>query len=362
MTTENTENTNPKAKDKSKDKDKDKAKSKPSDPSGSAAPAEKATNPLGFEYEFLPLPAEVAETNSIRINPKDIAISKVDARSAPALVDPEFVASIRKDGLIQDPCVTYARNRKTGKEVWLIVAGRRRREGSIQAELKEITCKALEIKGGLKEYLILAGQENLKRDQMTFWDKFCFLQNLMASGSKQSELKDQLSVSEGNISQVLAIGKLDERVQKMVREGGKEPFKSYAPSVVRELKRVTDPEMQVAFAQQAIDEGLEPKALKFMIERWLQKQAATEDKSKSAAKTGGRGLKLPDVVEAKAMKPINKTDLAAFYNFSNARFAKLKASDKAKPETIAYEKGRRDGLAQAAGLADLPALPEGEEE
>lgn len=350
MTTETTENTTPKAK----------AKSKSSDPSGSAAAAERATNPLGFEYEFLPLPAEVAATGSIKISPKEIAVSKVDARSAPALVDEEFVASIKKDGLIQDPCVTYARNKKTGKEVWLIAAGRRRREGSIQAGLKEITCKAKEIKD-LKEYLVLAGQENLKRDQMTFWDKFTYFQNLMANGLKQSELKEVLSVSEGNVSQVLAIGKLDERVQKMVREGAKEPFKSYAPSVVRELRRVTDMEMQVAFAQQAINEEMEPKYLKFVIEKWLNKQKATDDKGKGSAKTGGRSVKLPDEVVAKDLKPISKTDLVAFYNFSNARFAKLKASDKAKPETVAYEKGRRDGLAQAAGLADLPALPEGEE-
>lgn len=354
MTT-TTENTTPKAKVKSKS-------SGQSASDGSDGAVEKATNPLGFEYEFLPLPADVAASGVITINPKEIVVSKVDARSAPALVDDEFVASIKKDGLIQDPCVTYARNKKTGKEVWLIVAGRRRREGSIQAGLKTITCKAKEITD-LKEYLILAGQENLKRENMTFWDKFTYFQNLMANGLKQSELKDVLSISEGNVSQVLAIGKLDERVQKMVREGAKEPFMSYAPSVVRELKRVTDMEMQVAFAQQAIDEKLEPKALKFLIEKWLNKQSQTDNgngKGKGAAK-GGRGVKLPDEVAVKDLKVISKSDLVAIYNFSNARLAKLKASDKAKPETVAYEKGRRDGLAQAAGLIDLPALSEGEE-
>lgn len=349
MTTETTETTTPKAK----------AKSKSSGQSASDGAAEKATNPLGFEYEFLPLPAEVAASGIITINPKDLAVSKVDARNAPALVDEEFVASIKKDGLIQDPCATYARHKKTGKEVWLTVAGRRRREGAVQAGLKTITCKAKEIKD-LKEYLIFAGQENLKRENMTFWDKFTYFQNLMANGLKQSELKDVLSISEGNVSQVLAIGKLDERVQKMVREGSKEPFMSYAPSVVRELKRVTDMEMQAAFAQQAIDEKLEPKALKFVIEKWLNKQNQSDDGKKGAAK-GGRGVKLPDEVAAKDLKVISKSDLVAFYNFSNARLAKLKASDKAKPETVAYEKGRRDGLAQAAGLVDLPALPEGEE-
>lgn len=340
-----------------------KAKSKSSAPSESDT--EQVLDPLGFEYEFLPLPLEVAASGVITIAPKDLVVSKVDARSAPALVDEDFVASIKKDGLIQDPCVTYARHKKTGKEVWLVVAGRRRREGAIKAGLKTIMCKVKEI-SDLKEYLILAGQENLKRDQMTFWDKYVYFQNLIAAGLKQSEIKDVLAISEGNVSQVLAVGKLDERVQKMVREGTKEPFKSYAPSVVRELKRVTDPEVQVAFAQQAIDENLEPRALKFLIEKWLNKQAQAqaqdEGKGKNKnTKTGGRGVKLPDEITAKDLKPITKASLAAIYNFSNARLAKLKASEKAKPETIAYEKGRRDGLAQAAGLMELPALSEDEE-
>lgn len=355
MTMENTETTATAPATKT-DKDKDKkAKSKSSTQSTSPS-AEKVSNPLGLEYTFLPLPPDVAASGVIRIDPRDIAVSKVDARSAPAIVDEEFVASIKKDGLIQDPCVTYARHLKTGKDVWLIVAGRRRREGSIQAGLKQISCKVKEIKDQ-KEYLILAGQENLKRDQMTAWDKYSFLQNLMQTGYKQSELKDVLSVTEGNVSQILSIGKLDERVQKMVREGTKEPFKSYAPSVVRQLNRIKDnPEIQVAFAQQAIEEKLEPKALEFIVDKWLNKQAAGEEgKKSSAAAKGGRGVKLPDELTSKDIKPVAKTDLVALYNFINTKLAKLKSSDKAKPETVAYEKGRRDGLAQAAGLIELPA-------
>jgi ParB/RepB/Spo0J family partition protein len=353
MTTENTENTAPTKKTA--------PKSKSSTPSTSDG-AEKATAAdLGFEYDFLPIPADVATAGVIKIKPKDIVVSKVDARAAPALVDDEFVDSIRKDGLIQDPCVTYARHKASGKSVWLIVAGRRRREGSIKAGLDTISCKVKEIKN-LREYLILAGQENLKRDQMSLWDKFCFLQNLMANGLKQSELEGVLSVTGGNITQILVVGKLDPRVQKLVREGTKEPFRSYAPSVVRELKRVTDPELQVAFAQQAIEEALEPKSLKFVVEKWLNKQAlAAADKGDKPAAKGGRGVKLPEAVELKQVKPISKSDLVTFYNFSNARLAKLKASERSKPETVAYEKGRRDGIAQAAGLVELPALPEGEE-
>lgn len=333
-------------------------KSKSSTPSESGGSGEKDANPLGFEYEFLPLPTEIAASGAVKINPKEIAVSKVDARSAPAPVDEDFVQSIKRNGLLQDPLITFARHKKTGKDVWLIVAGRRRREGSTQAGLKEISCKAKEIKD-LKEYLVLAGQENLKRDDMSLWDKYTHFSNLIALGVKQGDLQSVLNTSEGHVSQVMAVGKLDERVRKLVRDGAKEPFKSYAPTVVRELKRVNDPEMQTHFALEAIENKWEPKELKTKVEVWLNKQAA-KGEAKPKAK-GGRGVKLPDVVEAKTLKIIPKADLAAIFNFSAARFAKLSASEKAKPETIAYEKGRRDAFAVAAGLAEMPTLPSSEE-
>lgn len=160
------------------------------------------------------------------------------------------------------------------------------------------------------------------------------------------KLKGELNVSEGNISQILAVGKLDERVQKIVREGTKEPFKSFAASVVRELKRVSDPEVQVHFAQVAVEKNLSPSAVKFEIEKYLDKQQrATDgggDKGEKGAKgsKGGRGVKLPEEVVAKDVKLVAKTDIVTLFNFSAA--------------TLAYERGRRDALAQVAGLVPLP--------
>lgn len=350
MTTENTMNETTEKNEKKK-----KAASESSQLSGS----DRAAAALGFEYDFLPLPGDVTDGALIKIDPKAVAISKLDARTAPALVDAEFVESIKSDGVIQDPCVTYARHKKTGKEGWIAVAGRRRLTACVQIGRKEISCKVKEIRD-IRHYLLLAGKENLQRDSMTFWDKYVFLQNLMSTGLKQSELKGALNISEGNVSQILAVGKLDERVQKIVREGTKEPFKSFAASVVRELKRVSDPEVQVHFAQVAVEKNLSPSAVKFEIEKYLDKQNRAADgggdKGEKGAKgaKGGRGVKLPEEVVAKDVKLVAKTDIVTLFNFSAARFTKLKSSDKTKPETLAYERGRRDALAQVAGLAPLP--------
>ena len=351
MTTENTENKTVE-KTKKAAEPKKAAAAAPSAPSGSGS----------FEFELLPLPEAVAASGHITIDPKKIMVSKFDARSQPAPVTDDLVASIKDNGIIQDPLVTYARA-KNGEEGWLIVAGRRRREAAIKVGLKEISAKAVELKS-FKDYLIMAGDENLKRQNMSAWDIFTYLSDLMVAGLKQSELKDVLHVTDGYVSQYLAIGKLDERVQKHVRASTDEPFKSHAPTCVRELKRVDDPEEQVAFAQMAIADKMSPAALKFVIEKWLDKQAskaADGDKEKGSAKGGSRSVKLPDELSAKDLKPLPKPDFATFLNFARNKYAKVKASEKSTPEGVAYAKGVMEGLLQAAGLKDLPTKLQGEE-
>ena len=354
MTTEITENktVNNQPKKAEPKKAEPKAAHAPSAPSGSGS----------FEFELLPLPEAVAGSGHITIDPKKIMVSKYDARAQPAPVTDDLVASIKDNGIIQDPLVTYARS-KGGEEGWLIVAGRRRREAAIKVGLKEISAKAVELKS-FKDYLIMAGDENLKRQNMSAWDVFTYLSDLMVAGLKQSELKDVLHVTDGYVSQYLAIGKLDERVQKHVRAATDEPFKSHAPTCVRELKRVDDPEEQVAFAQMAVTDKMSPAALKFVIEKWLDKQAAKAaqgDKENVPAKGGSRSVKLPDEITPKDLNPLPKADMATFLNFARNKYTKLKASEKATPEGVAYARGVMDALLQVNRMKDLPTKLQGDE-
>lgn len=357
MTTENTENTKSKAPKAAKVAKAPKEAKEAKETKVAAAPASPA--PAGrFEFEFLPLPEAVAASGHITIDPKKLLLSKFDARSQPLPVTQDMLNSIKAHGIIQDPLVTYARA-KTGEEGWLVVAGRRRREACLKLNLKEISAKAVEVPS-FKQYLILAGEENMKRSDMSAWDLYHYFSNLIEAGLKQSEIKEVIGVTDGYVSQYLAIGKLDERVQKFVRAASDEPFKSHAASVVRELKRVSDAEEQVAFAQKAIDDKLSPAALKFIIEKYLDKQAAREaaaaggDGETRPAKGGSRSVKLPDEIAAKDIKPLPKGDFATLLNFARNKHAKLKASEKSTPESVAYAKGLVDGLLQASGLKANP--------
>jgi ParB/RepB/Spo0J family partition protein len=362
MTIENTETKPNKSKAKpAKEKSpKEAPEVKEAKPAKAPAPsAPSASDRTGFEYDFLPLPEAVAAAGHLTIDPKKIWVSKLDARAQPAPVTDDLVASVKENGIIQDPLVTFARDKKTGEEGWLIVAGRRRREASQKAGLKEISAKAKEVKS-FKEYLILAGEENLKRQNMSAWDIYSYFSHLMEAGLKQSELKDVFHVTDGYVSQYLAIGKLDERVRKHVRAAADEPFKSHAPTCVRELKRVTDPEDQVAFADQAIAKNLSPAGLKFLIENYLAKKAKSAEEPAKEPK-GSRSIKLPEELTAKDLAPLPKSDFAALLNFSRTKYAKTKASEKATPESVAYAKGVMDGLLQASGLKELPTKLQADE-
>lgn len=347
MTIENTQNTDNKPVTTPKSKSKDKPA--PSAPAALSA-ADKETEvakALGFEYEFIDIPEQFKDSAVVEINPKDIWVSKVDARSVGLPADEEMIESVRKDGLRQDPLLTYVKHRKSGKEGWLMVAGRRRREAAEKASLKVINGKIKRI-FSLREYLKAAGDENLQRENMSPWDTYSHLKNLMATGIPQGKLTEEVHKSEGFVSQYMAIGKLDERVQEMVRKAAHEPFKSGSITVIRELKRITDPEQQVAFATKAIDEKMSPKDLKSMIDVHIAKQQAAG--KEKPARGGAAKLQLPDELKATNLKPIAKSDMADLINAIRVKYAKAKASETTTEGRRMYLKGQVDGMLQLTGL------------
>jgi len=344
--TQNTENTTNKPKAKSKDK------AAPSAPVARAplSAADKETEiakALGFEYEFIDLPEEFKDAPVVEISPKALWVSKVDARSQPLSADEDMIESVKTNGLFQDPLATYARNRKTGAVGWLAVAGRRRREAADKAGLKVINCKVRRI-ANMQEYLLAAGTENLQRENMSPWDIYTFMKNLMTAGIPQGKLTEQVKKSEGFVSQYMAIGKLDERVQEMVRKAAHEPFKSGSITVIRELKRISDPELQVAFATKAVDEKMSPKDLKNLIDVHVAKQQAAG--KEKPARGGAAKLKLPDEIKAADFTPLKKPDMADLLNAARVKFAKAKASESTTEERRQYLKGQVDGMLQFAGL------------
>lgn len=314
---------------------------------------------LGFEYEFIDIPTEFADAPVMEISPKDLLVSKLDSRTHPLPADEEMIASVKADGLYQDPLATRVKHRKTGKESWLTVAGKRRREAAEKAGLKVINVKLRRLHS-VQEYLKAAGTENLQRENLSTWDNYTFLRNLMATGIPQGQLKDHVQKSEGFVSQYMGVGKLAEPVQQLVMRADKEPFKSGSITVCRELKRVNDQEHQIALATKAVEEKWSPKELKEAVDLWCNKrdQAANKEPTPrgKAAKT-----KLPDELTAKDLRPLTKTDSAGLLNSSRVAYAKAKANENCTPERRSFLKGQVDGMLRLMGLKGTTNTEESEE-
>jgi ParB/RepB/Spo0J family partition protein len=260
---------------------------------------------------------------------------------------------VKEKGILQAPVGTRVRDRKTGKEGVLIVAGRRRRAAAEKNKIPEIEVKLTSCRN-LQEYLLLAGTENIVRENMSYWDTACYFSKLLATGMKQTDIAAHFGEkTDGFVSQHLAVFKLDERVRKYVRDATQEPFKSTSATVVRELKRLSDGDIQTKFAMEAIENSWSPKILKAKVEVWLAKHNAepTPGKGKKGAK---RTIKLPEVVESKDVQIVPKALLVSGYNYQAQRIAKLSSSDKTKDTTLAYEKGLLEGLGYVSGLQKPP--------
>lgn len=303
-----------------------------------------------FEFDFLPIP-EGREMG--KINPKDIFESEFDARSAPAPIDEDFISSIEEHDLIQPPVTTYVREKKTNKVGYLMVAGRRRRRGAIAAGKTEINIIIRPVKN-FTEYLILATIENLERLNMSIWDECVAFAQLQELGLKVAEIAKKISRVEGYVSQRLAILKLDERVQKLVRQ---DKLGDHVTTKVRDLNRLSDdPEMQVRVAQEVVEKRLSAKALSERVSALIARKAEREAAAGKNKKGKKVTMKVPEKVASSDLAPVKKADLASLYNFYTSNLARLKTRPNIKSERLSYEEGRIEGFKQASGLGELPDL------
>jgi len=301
-----------------------------------------------FEYEFIPIPEEYATTTHLSINPKNIRVSKVDARDSPMPVDSHLVASIKKRGLLHDPLVTYARHKKTKKEGWLMVAGRRRRAAAEEAELQEITVKIKEITS-FKEYLICAGVENMKREDMSAWDVYRFILRLVSLGLKSKEVAKELSVTDGYVSQHLAFRRLDPRVQKMIKDAVQEPFKSAALTVARTLKRVNNTDQQFLIAEKAIKEKLTASGVERLVDEWeAENQQSGEQKEKKVG--GKKKFILPEKLDESFIRFLEPKDAAKYINSLHLQLLKAKDNTKTTKERLQYLKGKIESALILSGV------------
>lgn len=321
-----------------------------------------------LDYTFVSisdLPGGVAPTEAA---PRDLIEAPFDSRAQPVKPDPTFVADVAQNGILQSLLVAPVRNKKTGEVGLMLIAGRTRRNVALELSLKTVPVLVKEMT--FLDASIACGSENLKRQNLSFYDEACYYRDLMATHRlKGVDLAAKLSISSAKVTQYTLVFRLDPRVQKLIQKGN---LTGGVATKIRELAKIEDPEVQYEVSLRASKENWATSDIQTFVESYLAKErdkaerAAQREKDKAkkakAAKSGG--AEESEEEEAEESKPaskfdpakvalIKKADLLALLDQSSARLQKLRAND-ADVGKIKYEQGFLAGLKSAGSLKALP--------
>lgn len=331
-----------------------------------------------LEYTFVSisdLPGGVAPAT---VNPRDLIEAPFDSRAQPVKLDPSFLSDVQQNGILQSLLAVPVRNKKTGEVGLMLIAGRTRRNAALELSLKSVPVLVKEMT--FLEAALACGSENLKRQNLSFYDEACYYRDLMATHRlKGVELAAKLSVSSAKITQYTMVFKLDPRVQKLIQKGN---LAGGVATKIRDLAKIEDPEVQYEVALRAAKEEWDSRDIEDFVNKYLAKEAekaeraAAREKEKAkkerAAKRAAAGEPEEEEEEEKDEKPASKFDpakvvpikkgeLLAMLDRTSLRLQKLRANG-ADDAKIQYEQGFLNGLKSAASLKALPKSIGGDEE
>lgn len=294
--------------------------------------------PVGdAKYEF-PLANIVLREKNVRSNLPDIS---------------DLVASIKSEGIIEPLVGVLLSDGKLE-----LVAGYRRYHAAQQLKLETVPVRTITGDNARRHRVALI--ENLQRVDMNPMDRAIGLNEMIANeGIEQREVARKLGVSDGYVSQHLALLKLPKKVQLAVRSGQIELAHA------RQLSRVKNEEKALEFL--ALAPNLTSVALSDKIDIYLQKEKEKEAKALEAAKKKEKaerrkklGVKdddededeapktLADEYAEKKLEPLKKTDMMEALKFYASKFERAEAETKK-----AEYKGILKGLEIAAGLQEF---------
>ena len=160
----------------------------------------------------------------------------------------ELAASIKENGVFQPVLV---RESVGGYE---LVAGERRLRASKLAGMKQIPAIVVEFDD--KQMMEVSLLENIQRKDLTpIEEANAYDQLIKKFGYTQEELGKRLGKSRANVTNLLRLLRLPEKIRKMVDEGKL----SYGQA--RTLLAVEDEEKMLRIAEKTIDEGLSVRQL-----------------------------------------------------------------------------------------------------
>lgn len=317
-----------------------------------------------FEWEFL----EAKEAHG-DISLKDIIEAPFDSRSAVTEPDDSFKAQIKLEGVNVPVLLTPVRHKKSGKEQYMLLAGRLRRKAALAAGFKTIPShiKTFTLKTAMRACIT----ENLKRKNLSFWDIACSMRSLKEEhGMLQTQIKDELGVADSHVSQYLATFDLDDRVQALVKKGDLDPG---AGTKVRALKGLKDPDAQYALALKAVEKGYTADDIAEAVEQAKARAKAKAEASASKGskseegdeeeETPSKGGKTPKTIEEKydikGVKVLVKQTAYDFMIMIGKQLERERAKDTPDEAKIEILVARFDTARQYCGLKPIPKSLEG---
>ena len=301
-----------------------------------------------FEYTFLD--KEPNGYEFISVDPNSLILPPFDSRAADGIIDKQFKDSIKQDGVINPITVAPVIHKITQEFGYLVVAGRRRTRASREIGLKEVPCQVKPTT--LLKAKILAGVENIRRQDMTAWDMACYFRDLRdGHGLSGSDIKKLLDYSDATISQYLSIFDLAEPVQNLIQTG---KLGANAGTKVRFLKMIENATDQFAVAELAINKGWNTVALDEYVKKYLAKN------NLKTAGTGKPGRKRKDRVQPSEyykiedFKIVSNETLHSLMMSTAQAIDEIRASTTPNEEKLKYHIGKLDAFKQMVGLKDIP--------
>jgi len=311
---------------------------------------------------------------------KRIKLPDWDARSSgaePKPLDAGFLQSLRENKIIQ-PLVVRPLATEGDFEV---VAGRRRRRGAEEVGLTEapvvVRTYAAEAETGFTPSQIARREaiaENEQREQMTAWDRYTQICELLDEGLTQTQIAKLMNRTGGSISQHMAIGKLCDEAKEIIRTRVTAGDDKIIGKVI-ELNRLSDyPEDQAHLAKLTFDRKapLSGSDVKDYVDAFLAKKkreaevAKQREKArKERAKAKEAGEEGEETAEEEPVDPYAAAEIAVpkkdtvrslltWLATKSEKAQSLPEDAKDREKKIAFEKGRLEGALMVAGLGKLP--------
>lgn len=212
----------------------------------------------------------------------------------------ELADSIRQNGVLQPILV-----RKVGDK-YEIVAGERRYQAAVLAELEEIPVIIREISD--KEVFQLALIENLQRADLNPIEEAQGCSKLIRdNGLTQEQLGKILSKSRSSIANTLRLLDLPEEVQDMMAEG------KLSAGHARAILAVADEEARIRFARKVLEERLSVRQTESLAPLFsgMRKEEKRREPTPNSFKRAARQLRLAlnASVRVKRVRNRNKIEI-----------------------------------------------------